>query len=171
MGEGYITRPAAWGQQGRKGRVQATIKSTLSSQLMITTSMDHLNGVLKLPCYSKQCLLLWTGGWQVRMSGWKEMECKTLQVVHSPLSNSHGWNACKSQPKFNFRAWIRYIWECIFMSSSFTKVGLELVNQTGPWSPLPWIRPSKYIPAVFGLVEGANELQMTRRGLVGKITS
>jgi len=23
--------------------------------------------------------------------------------------------ACKSQPKSNFRAWIRYIWECIFM--------------------------------------------------------
>ena len=87
MGKGYITRPAAWGQQGRKGRVQATIKSTLSSQLMITTSMDHLNGVLKLPWCSKQCLLLWTGGWQVRMSGWKEMECKTLQVVHSPPSN------------------------------------------------------------------------------------
>uniref|UniRef100_A0A7C9AVL0 Uncharacterized protein n=1 Tax=Opuntia streptacantha TaxID=393608 RepID=A0A7C9AVL0_OPUST len=54
---------------------------------MITTSMDHLNGVLKLPCCSKQCLLLKTCCWQVGMCGWNEMECKTLQVVHSPPSN------------------------------------------------------------------------------------
>jgi len=38
-----------------------------------------------------------------------------------------------------------------------------LVLQIGPHSALLQILPGKYIPAVFGLFEGANELQMTRK--------
>jgi len=66
---------------------------------MITTYVDQIDGVPKLPCCCFYCFLLWYGCWQAWHGCWQKVECKTLHMVLSPPSILHGWSCLQKSAK------------------------------------------------------------------------